>query len=158
VNLVRTRRLAGGLLAAALAVLLAAYFVEYGLHMAPCELCLIERWPYRLTALLTVVVFAYPGSGRRLLPVALLVMLAGVALAGFHIGVEQGWWPSPFPECNARLIPGQALPLIPAIPCDRPVYLIAHLPLSMAAMDFVTACAFVLAIAAYVRLEFRSFR
>ncbi len=152
------RYVAGGVTAAACLVLVAAYFVEYGLHMSPCELCLIERWPYRLTALVAVFAFGIPRATRPLLAVAGLIMLAGAAVAFLHVGVESGWWPSPFPECNGVLIPGQPLPLIPAIPCDRPVFLVPGLPISMAMMDLMTAITFVLVITAYVITQFRSRR
>jgi disulfide bond formation protein DsbB len=152
------RLVAGGVTAAACLVLLAAYFVEYGLHMAPCELCLIERWPYRLTALVAVFALGIPRATRPLLALAGLVMLAGAGVAFFHVGVEAGWWPSPFPECNGLFVPGQPLPLTPAIPCDRPVYLIPGLPVSMALMDFFTAVAFVVVITAYFIFHIRSRR
>ncbi len=152
----RDRLVAGGVTGAACAALIIAYYVEYGLHMAPCELCLIERWPYRLTALIAVFAFGIPRATRPLLAVSALVMLAGVGIAFLHVGVEAGWWPSPFPECNGMLSPGQPLPLIPAIPCDRPVYLVPGLPLSMAAMDFCAALAFVIVISAYLLTTSRS--
>jgi disulfide bond formation protein DsbB len=154
----RDRLVAGGVTGAACAALIIAYFVEYGLHMAPCELCLIERWPYRLTALVAVVAFGVPRLTRPLLAVAAIVMLAGVGVAFLHVGVEAGWWPSPFPECNSVLVPGQPLPLIPAIPCDRPVFLIPPLPLSMAAMDLCLAAAFVIGISTYLLRTVRSHR
>ncbi len=154
----RDRLVAGGVAGAACAALIIAYFVEYGLHMAPCELCLIERWPYRLTALIAVVGFGVPRLTRPLLAVAGLIMLAGVGISFLHVGVEVHWWPSPFPECNSVLILGQPLPLIPAIPCDRPVFLIPGLPVSMAAMDLCLALAFVIAISAYLLRTVRSSR
>ena len=62
-------------------------------------------------------------------------LLAGAALAAVHVGVEQGWWPSPLPEC-AR--PASAAAAIaerlaqhagaPAKPCDEPTYLVPGLP------------------------------
>jgi disulfide bond formation protein DsbB len=85
-------------------------------------------------------------------------MLAGVGVAFLHVGVEARWWPSPFPECNSVLVPGQPLPLIPAIPCDRPVFLIPALPVSMAAMDLCLTAAFVIAISAYLLRTARSSR
>jgi disulfide bond formation protein DsbB len=137
--------------AAALAALAVAYFAQYRLHLPPCELCLWERWPYRITALLGLLaLFAPTRATRTLLALATLAMAADIAIAFLHIGVEQTWWNSPLPECNGALAPGAPLPLFPATPCDRPVYLIPHLPLSMATMDFCAAAAFTIALAAYL--------
>jgi disulfide bond formation protein DsbB len=61
---------------------------------APCHLCILERYPY-------LVVLAACGvgwlSGRRklALAVAAAAMAVNVGLAGFHVGVEQGWFALP---------------------------------------------------------------
>jgi disulfide bond formation protein DsbB len=146
--------------AAALAALGVAYFAQFILLLTPCELCLWERWPYRAVALLGLLAaLARPRTARTLLAIAGAVMLADGAIAGFHAGVEFGWWPSPLPECNGALTPGAALPLIPATPCDRPVYLIPHLPVSMAQMDFVFAMLFAAVLLAYAaRQKTRRFK
>ena len=142
--------------AAALAV---AYWAQDARGLAPCPLCLIERWPYRVVLALGVLAAVAPRRlGRGLLAVAALALLAGAAVAFLHVGVERGWWPSPLPECNGVLTPGAALPAIPAIPCDRPVYLFAGLPVSMATMDFCYAAAFALVLLAYVLPTPRRFR
>ncbi len=134
--------------AAALGV---AYFAQYVLLLTPCELCLWERWPYRIVIALGILAALLPRFPARLvLGLAGLVMLGDVGIAGLHVGVEFGWWNSPLPECNGALTPGAALPMLPATPCDRPVYLIAHLPVSMAMMDFCAALAFALLLLAYV--------
>lgn len=127
----------------AVAALGVAYAAQYGLHLVPCELCLWERWPYRITILLGILALLSGGRpARALVFLAGLVMLGDVAIAGVHVGVEFGWWPSPLPECNGILTPGAALPLTPSVPCDRPVYLISGFPMSMAQMDFCGAIIF----------------
>lgn len=58
--------------------------------LPPCELCLWQRWPHAVAAVIAVLALA---AGGRVLPVAgLLAMLAAVGLGIFHVGVEQGWW------------------------------------------------------------------
>ncbi len=141
-----------GLAAAALAT---AYVAQYRMGLSPCELCLLERWPYRAAAALGLAVLALPRFAKQALALAALTLLGGAGIAGLHIGVEAGWWPSPFPSCNSVLTPGAPLPLIPAIPCDRPVFLIPHLPISMAAMDFCFALGFAAALASYLFTEQR---
>ncbi len=153
-------RLAGGLTAlVALSALGIAYFAQYVLLLTPCELCLWERWPYRVVALLGVVAaLARPKTTRVVLGLAGLVMLGDVAIAALHVGVEFDWWNSPLPECNGALTPGAPLPMIPATPCDRPVYLIHVLPISMAQMDFVAALLFAAALLVYAGGKQRRFR
>ena len=131
-------RLAGGIAVALAATALSvAYFVQYRLHFVPCELCLWERWPYRIVILLGLLALLCGGKlARALLALAGLTMLGGTGISGVHVGVEFGWWPSPLPECNGQLTPGAALPLTPAVPCDWPVHLITGFPMSMARMDF----------------------
>jgi disulfide bond formation protein DsbB len=84
------------------------------------------------------------------LGLAALGTLAGAAVAGLHCGVEFGWWPSPLPECNGAITPGAPLPMFPATPCDRPVYLVHALPVSMAQIDFAAELAFTILLVAYV--------
>ncbi len=131
-------RLAGTAAAlAAAAALGTAYFVQDVLLMVPCELCLWERWPYRAAIGLGVIVALLPPRfGKGVLALLALVFFSGAAIAFVHIGVEQKWWLSPLPECNGILTLGAPLPLTPAIPCDNPVFIIPHLPISMATMDF----------------------
>lgn len=144
----------------ALAALGTAYFAQYVLLLTPCELCLWERWPYRIAALLGVLgAMGRPRTTRLFLGLAGLAMLADMGIAFLHVGVEFTWWNSPLPECNGNLTPGAALPLIPATPCDRPVYLIHGLPISMAQMDFCFATLFAAALLVYaVRKRTRRFR
>jgi disulfide bond formation protein DsbB len=144
----------------ALAALAAAYYAQYVLLLTPCELCLWERWPYRVVVLLGLLaMMGRPRTTRWLLGAAGFVMLANVAIAGLHVGVEFNWWNSPLPECNGALVPGQALPLTPATPCDRPVYPVTLVPISMAQMDFVLSTLFAAVLLLYAgRRKTRRFR
>jgi len=124
----------------------AAWYAESVLGLVPCALCLLERWPYRAAiafGLLAAALPRIPASIARALLV--LTLLAGAGLGLTHVGVEQGWWPDPLPECMApaafhsgsiaeRLA---AMPTHPAKPCDEPTYLVPGLPISMAAMDML---------------------
>lgn len=129
---------------------------EYWGGLVPCALCLWERWPYRVAIGLAAVAFLFPS--RLLLGLVALAGMAGAALAAIHVGVEQGVWPSPLPECAARLTSVgsiaermAAMPARPAKPCDEPSFLIPSLPLSMAMMNLLFALAFVALLAIYLR-------
>jgi disulfide bond formation protein DsbB len=115
--------------------------------IAPCELCLWQRWPYWVAAALALAAAAFPRARRLLGAAAILAVLASGAVAAFHVGVEQGWWPSPLPGCQApRATLGgsvddmmKALSTAPSKPCDAPTYLVPGLPVSMAAMNLLYA-------------------
>jgi disulfide bond formation protein DsbB len=146
------RRLAGLVVAlAALAALGVAYYVQDFDALYPCPLCLLERWPYRIVILLGLLAALTGGLPARLiLGLAVLALIGDAAIAFVHVGVEFHWWQSPLPECNGILAPGAPLPMMPAKPCDDPTFLIPHLPVSMAAMNFLYAALFALLLLGYV--------
>ena len=135
-----------------------AFGAQSFLGMAPCELCLWERWPYRVLVVLGLVGLCVPQPARRaLLWVAALTLLCGAGIGLLHVGVERHWWPSPLPECAAaNLVAGSissliaSLPAAPAKPCDAPNFLIPGLPVSFATMDFILAAVCVVILGAYL--------
>ncbi|MGA3399901.1 MAG: disulfide bond formation protein B [Acetobacteraceae bacterium] len=143
---------------AAGAVLAAALAIENWGGVAPCELCLLERWPYRVAIVLALLALMLPlPLARVLLVLVVLTLLADVALAFIHVGVEAHWWPSPLPECAApRFIGGSIaerlahMPAQPAKPCDDPSYLVPGLPVSLAAMNLMFALAFAVVLAIFL--------
>ncbi len=136
-----------GLTVAAAAILLAAFASEWWGGLVPCALCLVERWPYRVAIGAGVIGVLLP---ERLLRVAFvlygLAMLGGAAAAVVHVGVEQGAWASPLPECVGPNLSGLSfaerlakLPERPSKPCDEPTFLVPGLPVSMAGMNLIAA-------------------
>lgn len=95
------------LAASALMLALAHGFERFG-GLVPCALCLKQREIYWLAMAVSALALAArmsaPGNGplaRRLVNGALVaVFLGGCGWAGFHVGVEAGWWPG-LPECAA---------------------------------------------------------
>src|SRR5271167_2084372 len=77
-------------LAASAAVLGGALLSQYWGGLAPCELCLLQRWPW--AAAIVIALIAIMIGSRLALPwVALLlaaVFAIGSALAFYHVGVE----------------------------------------------------------------------
>src|SRR5271169_4836608 len=84
-------------LAASTLVLGGVLLSQYWGGLAPCELCLKERWPW--TAAIAIASVATVAGSRPALPrVALLlgsVFAVSAALAFYHVGVEQHWFPGP---------------------------------------------------------------
>lgn len=116
--------------------------------LAPCALCLWQRWPYWVAAALALGAALAPAAWRPwLLRCAAVAVLVSGGIAALHLGVEFGWWPSPLPACLAPSARAGAsvddllrgLPAAASKPCDEPAYLIPGLPLSMAGMNLIYA-------------------
>lgn len=80
------------------ALLVAALVFQYGFGMAPCALCIWQRWPHLAAVAIGGVALAAPAAP---------VMLAGSAAAAtsgalgvYHAGVERGWFEGP-QACSA---------------------------------------------------------
>ncbi|MDR0808605.1 MAG: disulfide bond formation protein B [Gemmobacter sp.] len=86
------------------ALLLAgALAFQYLGGLAPCTLCIWQRWPHVAAVLIGLAAFTL---GGRLLP--LLGALAALTTAGiglFHVGVEQKWWEG-LASCSGGSITG----------------------------------------------------
>lgn len=78
--------------AASLAMLAGALFFQYGMNLPPCALCIWQRWAYAPPIALGLLALALPSARRPLVALAGLGFLAGAGIAGFHAGVEKGWW------------------------------------------------------------------
>ncbi len=64
----------------------------------PCDLCYAQRVPYALNFVLgaLAVLPAVPPRERRVVLMHLVVLFVlGAGLAGYHVGVEEGWWAGP---------------------------------------------------------------
>jgi disulfide bond formation protein DsbB len=80
------------------AVIGGALLFQYVGGLAPCELCLLERWPYYIGMPLAVLVILAGGQRNLLIGGSALVMLlflASSGLAFYHVGVEQHWFAGP---------------------------------------------------------------
>ena len=91
------RRFPVFVLVASAAVLGGALLSQYWGGLAPCELCLLQRWPW-LAAIVISLVAIMVGSRAALPWVALLlaaVFAVGSAFAFYHVGVEKHWFAGP---------------------------------------------------------------
>ncbi len=78
-------------------VMATVLLAQYWRGLAPCELCLTERWPWDV-AIVIAFVATMVGSRAALPWVALFlaaVFVVGSALAFYHVGVEQHWFAGP---------------------------------------------------------------
>lgn len=74
-------------------MLLGAFAFQYIGGLAPCEMCIWQRWPHGIAAALGAVIFFK--SSRILALAGALVMAVSAGLGLFHAGVEQHWWKGP---------------------------------------------------------------
>jgi disulfide bond formation protein DsbB len=125
-----------------------AWSFEY-LGYKPCELCLVQRWPYYIGILLAGLAagFARWGRGRlaALAFLALALVFAGSTMFGvYHAGVEWGFWPGPSACTGAGLPRAESaadflaqLEKVQVVRCDAPALRI--LGLSLAGWNAVVA-------------------
>ena len=110
------------ILAGSGALLGGALAFQYLGGLAPCEMCLWQRWPHVAALALALLAWAL-GFDRRLLALAALSLLAGAGIGYFHAGVEWHLWPGP-PACTAAPLGGSIANITamvlatPLIRCD----------------------------------------
>jgi disulfide bond formation protein DsbB len=122
-----------------------AYVAQYGFGLQPCELCLIERWPYRAAILLAAVALLFrlrPPWRAMLVFLCSLTFLIGAGVAAFHVGVEQHLWAGTA-ACTGNPAPNSLAALraqimqTPVARCDQPALVV--LGLSIAGWNFVAS-------------------
>lgn len=106
--------------AGSFALLAGAFGFQYIGGLAPCEMCLWQRWPHAAAILIGIVSLVIPGRVLPLLGAAAAFTTAGIGL--YHTGVERGWWQGPT-TCSSGptdgLTPQQLLDQIMAAPLVR---------------------------------------
>ncbi len=77
--------------------LAAAFFAEGFLGLEPCHLCVYQRYPFALGALIGIVGLVKRGHLRfsiGLLALSSVNYLTNAGIAFYHTGVERHWWES----------------------------------------------------------------
>jgi disulfide bond formation protein DsbB len=131
--------------AGALAVALVS---EHVFGLEPCVLCFYQRYAYA-AALAAGLLGTAMGAGRNnaalFCLIGALIFLAGAAVAGFHVGVEQHWWRGTA-ECHLPAIePGMSVDELRAVleardkvtPCDEVPW--SLFGISMAGYNFIVS-------------------
>lgn len=126
----------GLVVALASAITLGLVFVsQYGFGLAPCELCLWQRWPHAAAILLGLAALLLPRFRVALLALATLSLAVGGGIGVFHVGVEQKWWQG-LASCSGAPTPDSIdalraqLLAAPVVRCDEVAF--RFLGLSMA--------------------------
>ena len=107
-----------------------AMLSQYWGGLAPCELCLAQRWPW--AAAIAIAMIALLFGRQPALPWVGLVLVGvfaiGVALAFYHVGVEQHWFAGPT-ACSGAATAADTLEALKAqilhqqpVRCDEPAW------------------------------------
>ena len=122
-------------------LLAAALAFQYFGGLAPCKMCIWQRWPHGLAILAGLACLFKP---LRLFGVIGLLAALGTSGIGlFHAGVEQGWWEGPN-TCTSGPIGGLSADELleqilnaPVVRCDEIAW--DFLGLSMAAWNAIVS-------------------
>ncbi|MGB5076592.1 MAG: disulfide bond formation protein B [Sphingorhabdus sp.] len=76
------------------ALLLGAYGAQYLGGLFPCEMCWWQRYPHfaAVAIAMAALVVANPVYRNALVALSALAIATSGLIAGFHAGVEYGWW------------------------------------------------------------------
>ena len=72
--------------------MISALVVEHTLGHQPCNLCLYERIPYILSAILIVKIFLFKKYEKITLFILFFVFILSAILAFYHLGIERGFF------------------------------------------------------------------
>ena len=141
---------------ASIASLAIAYTSEYKFGLKPCELCLLQRVPYAVVIVLSLLGLAKKRWAYGLCVVIGLCFLVDSSIATYHSAVEKHWIAGP-EACtdgasNAPMSVEQILAKIkgaPIVACDQPQW--EFHGITMAALN--AAWALMLAIITFVALH-----
>jgi disulfide bond formation protein DsbB len=139
--------------AAAIVVVGAALASQYWGGLQPCELCLIERWPYYAAIVIAVLALAIPVAGwpRAALLLLALVFVASAVIGFYHVGVEQHWFRGPVACTSSNRVPQtlaelkQMLAHTQVVMCDQVQWSLGGI--SLAGWNFIASA--LIAIYAY---------
>jgi disulfide bond formation protein DsbB len=139
-------------LVASAVVLGGALSSQYWGGLAPCELCLLQRWPWGVAIVISFIA-TMVGSRSALPWVALLLAVVFVVSAGlafYHVGVEQGWFAGPT-ACSGAPTAADTVDALKAqilhqqpVRCDEPAWTLFGVSLAgwnlLASLVMVACC------------------
>jgi disulfide bond formation protein DsbB len=85
------------------ALLAGAFAFQYIGGLAPCALCIWQRWPHAAAVAIMALALLVPHRG--LVALGALAALSTAGIGGFHMGVEYGWWAG-LQSCSGGSIAG----------------------------------------------------
>lgn len=106
--------------------LAAAFAFQYIGGLAPCHLCLLQRYPHAVAIMIGILALLIPRTilAKLLPPAGAAAALTTAVIAGYHTGVERHWWQGPS-TCTSGSITGISakdllaqIQAAPVVKCD----------------------------------------
>jgi disulfide bond formation protein DsbB len=115
--------------------------------LAPCPLCIYQRYPYGVVVglgLLALLVWRQPRLAGAFVLLGAVALFVDAGIAAFHVGVEEHWWEG-LKACEGAIDPtnmtveeiAEALKQAPPVPCDQKAFVLFGI--SMAGYNFLYA-------------------
>ena len=128
------------------ALLLGAFAFQHLGGLAPCKMCLWQRWPHAAAVLVGALALWRPARGLAVAGAVAALSTAAIGL--YHTGVERAWWQGP-DSCSSAATAGLSAKELmdqiltaPLVRCDEVAWAFAGL--SMASWNAVLALALAL--------------
>ena len=127
------------------ALLAGAFAFQYIGGLAPCHLCLLQRYPHGAAVAIGALALLIPGTlfGRMLPWAGALAALTTAAYGAYHTGVERHWWAGPdtctsgpIGQLSAKDLLAQ-IQAAPVVQCDQVAW--QMFGLSMASWNMLAA-------------------
>jgi disulfide bond formation protein DsbB len=104
-------------------MLAAAFAFQHIGGMAPCKMCIWQRYPHGIAIAIGLLAVAL--SQRWLLPIGALAAFTTSGIGFYHAGVERGWWEGPT-TCSSGPVGGlspdalfEQIMTAPLVRCDE---------------------------------------
>ncbi len=128
------------------AMLAGAFGFQYIGDLAPCKLCLWQRWPHAAAVLIGIMALVARGPVLPGLGALAALSTAGVGL--YHTGVERNWWEGPTTCTSTNDVGGLSAEDLmnqimnaPLVRCDEVAW--DMFGLSMASWNMIASLGFV---------------
>ena len=138
-------RLAYSLAIISLVSLFLAFYLQIEIGLVPCKLCVWQRWPHVINILIIAIFLTLPKKQNILILAGLINMILGTLLAGYHFGLEEGYWNNVFSCSGPQDIEGlsskQLLSMLKSTPissCENAQWSIFGF--SLAGLNFMISC------------------
>ena len=133
------------------ALLIGAWGFQHLGGLAPCKMCIWQRWPHGMAALAGPLALILGGTLVPLIGALAALTTGGIGV--YHTGVERGWWEGP-DSCTSGSIEGLTpqellaqITAAPVVQCDQVAWEMFGLSMASwnAVLSFVLATIWALA-------------
>lgn len=93
------------------ASLIIALIAQYFFDLQPCNLCVIQRWPFVIIIVLSLIGYFAEGKSKiaaTIMGLIVITFLSNAVIAFYHSGVERKWWKSFLEGCSVPQLDGNA--------------------------------------------------